>query len=54
METKKVVVEVEVPKEADVKEIRATVKKLFSFNIKKYYGKSKDFPRVRVRWHLSV
>jgi hypothetical protein len=52
METKKVVVEV--PKNVSTNEVKAIVKKLFSFNVRKYYGKSKDFPKVRVRWQLSA
>ena len=49
---KKVVVEV--PKKANVDDVKAVVKRLFSFNIAKYYGKSKNFPRVRIKWQLSA
>ena len=52
MDMKKVVVEV--PKKANPREVRNIVKKLFSFDVRKYYGKSKNFPMVRVKWHLSV
>ncbi len=52
MEMKKVVVEV--PKKTKPKEVRAIVKRLFSFNVSKYYAKSKNFPMVRVKWQLSA
>jgi ribosomal protein L23 len=48
METKKVVVEV--PKKADAENVKALVKRLFSFDVKKYYGKAKGFPSVRITW----
>lgn len=52
MEMRKVVVEV--PKRTKPKEVRDVVKRLFSFNVNKYYGKSKNFPMVRVKWQLSA
>jgi ribosomal protein L23 len=52
METKRVVIEV--PKEANTREVKAIVKRIFSFNVRKYYGRSRNFPKVRVRWQLSV
>lgn len=52
METKKVVVEV--PRKADEAEVKEVVKKMFSFNVRKYFGKSKNFPRVHIKWRLSA
>jgi hypothetical protein len=52
METKKVTIEI--PKWANASDIEALVKKLFSFNVRKYYGSSKGFPSVRLRWKLSA
>ncbi|MGD0510402.1 MAG: hypothetical protein ABSA33_01040 [Candidatus Micrarchaeaceae archaeon] len=52
METKKVVVEV--PKRADAEDVKALVKRLFSFDVKKYYGKAKGFPSVHLKWKLPA
>lgn len=45
METKKVVVQV--PKSVSARDVKRIVKKLFSFNANKYYGKSKEFSLVK-------
>jgi hypothetical protein len=52
MEMKEVVVEV--PKKTDPRDVKNIIKKIFSFNAKKYYGKSKNFPKVRIKWQLSA
>jgi len=49
---KKVVVEV--PRRANASDVKSIVKRLFSFNVRKFYGKSKDFPLVRVKWQSSA
>ncbi|MCL4382116.1 hypothetical protein M1614_04030 [Candidatus Marsarchaeota archaeon] len=53
-ETETMKITVEVPKNASAKDVRLLVKKLFSFDVKKYYGKSKDFPMVRIKWRATV
>ena len=52
METRKIVLEV--PKKVKDKDIRLLVKRFFAFDIKKYYGKDKNFPMVRVKWRASA
>lgn len=52
MKMKEVVVEV--PKKTNPKDVKNVIKKIFSFNVKKYYGKSKEFPRVRIKWQPSA
>jgi len=52
METKKVTIEI--PKKANANDVKALVKKLFSFDVRKYYGSSKGFPSVRLKWKLSA
>ena len=51
-ETRKVVVEV--PRSATAREVRLLVKKFFSFDVKRYYGKAKDFPVVRIKWQATA
>lgn len=51
-ETRKITIEV--PKSASAKDVRLLVKKLFSFNVKKYYGKSKNFPMARIKWRATA
>lgn len=48
MEMKKIVIEI--PKKASSKEIKELIKKFFLFDISKHYNKSKDFPKVRIKW----
>lgn len=52
METKKITIEI--PKRANASDVKALVKKLLSFDARKYYGSSKEFPSVRLRWKLSA
>jgi hypothetical protein len=51
-ETKKVLVEV--PKKANSREVKKLVKNFFSFDFRRFYGKDKDFPMVRIKWKPSV
>jgi hypothetical protein len=52
METKKVTIEI--PKRANAEDVKALVKKLFAFDVTRYYGSSKGFPLVRLKWKLSA
>ncbi len=52
METREIALEV--PKTVKDKDIRLLVKRFFAFDIKKYYGKDKNFPMVRVKWLASA
>jgi hypothetical protein len=52
MKTKRVVVEI--PKNAKTRDLKLLVKRFFSFDVKRIYGKDKNFPTVRIRWRASA
>ncbi len=52
MKTKKIVLEI--PERAKAKDVRLLVERFFSFDIRRIYGKDKNFPLVRIKWQASV
>ena len=52
MKTRKILVEI--PSRANARDVRLMVKKFFSFEVRRFYGKDKTFPMVRIKWKATA